>query len=94
MYDLGFSDFPIDSNHMVAIAAVALGCAVAMIGIVGATIGGIVKSRAREQTRREIAAYVAEGTLDPDKAVEILNAGSTSAIAKQIGTLGMKTCCK
>ncbi|PHQ82871.1 MAG: hypothetical protein COB69_00470 [Phycisphaera sp.] len=35
----------------------------------------IVTVRAREQTKREIAAYVAEGTIAPDDAVRILTAG-------------------
>lgn len=29
----------------------------------------------RERTKREIAAYVAEGTIKPDEAVRLLNAG-------------------
>jgi hypothetical protein len=82
------------SDNFVAALGICMGLLVALTGIISATVSGIMKCRSREQTRREIAAYVAEGTLDPDKAVEILNAGSASAIAKQIGTLGMKTCCK
>jgi hypothetical protein len=57
--------------------AITLGCCVGVVGIVGGTICSVVRSRAREQTKREIAAYVAEGSLDPDKAVEMLNAGRT-----------------
>ncbi len=34
-----------------------------------------MKARAKEASRRELAAYVAEGTIDPDKAVAMLNAG-------------------
>jgi hypothetical protein len=35
----------------------------------------MVVSRNREATKRELAAYVAEGSLDPDKAVAMINAG-------------------
>ncbi len=41
---------------------------------------GVLKSifvtRAREQTKRELAAYVAEGSVKPEDAVRILTAGS------------------
>ena len=36
---------------------------------------GVVKTRARENTRREMAAYVAEGTIKPDEAIALLNSG-------------------
>ncbi len=53
----------------------AIGGSIAIIAIISTTISKIAVTRSREQTRREIAAYVAEGTLDPDKAVEMLKAG-------------------
>jgi hypothetical protein len=65
------------SGDFIAIVAIGLGCLTGMIGIIGGTICSVVRSRAREQTKREIAAYVAEGSLDPDKAVAMLNAGRT-----------------
>ena len=34
-----------------------------------------MKKRAKETTKRELAAYVAEGSLDADKAVMMLNSG-------------------
>ena len=48
-----------------------------MVAIVGGFASVVMKTRAREQTKRELAAYVAEGTLDPDKAVALINAGRT-----------------
>ena len=54
---------------------VGIGGSIAIIAIIASTISKVTVTRAREQTRREIAAYVAEGTLDPDKAVEMLKAG-------------------
>ena len=65
------------SEEFIAGLAITLGCLVGMLGIIGWTITSVVQSRAREQTKREIAAYVAEGTIDPDKAVAMLNAGRT-----------------
>jgi hypothetical protein len=52
-------------------------CAViGIVMIVFQTLKAIMLGRAREQTKREIAAYVAEGTIDADKAVEMLKAGN------------------
>ncbi len=65
------------SEWFIVTLAITLGCLTGMIGIGGWTITSVVRSRAREQTKREIAAYVAEGSLDPDKAVAMLNAGRT-----------------
>ena len=55
-----------------------IGGAVAIVAIVARTATKIAVGRSREQTKREIAAYVAEGTIDPEKAVEILKAGGAS----------------
>ena len=59
-----------------------VGGAIAIVGIVFGTVAGamssVAKSRERERSRRELAAYVAEGTLDPDKAIEMLKAGEPS----------------
>ena len=52
-----------------AIAIVAI-----VFGIVGSTISSVSKTRERERSRREIAAYVAEGSIDSDKAAELLRA--------------------
>ncbi len=59
-----------------------VGGIIAIVGIVFGSVAGVmssvVKTREREQSRRELAAYVAEGTLDPDKAIEMLKAGEPS----------------
>ena len=78
-----FADF-FKNESFIAILAITLGCGVGVVGIVAGAIGGILKTRAMETTKRELAAYVAEGTLDPDKAVAMLNAGS-----KKSDTLGL-----
>lgn len=63
------------SDNFIAIIAVTFGSMMGFTGIVGGTIAGVMKTRAKEMTKRELAAYVAEGSLDPDKAVMMLNAG-------------------
>lgn len=52
-----------------------VGGTVAVVWIIAATIGSALSVRAREQTRREIAAYVAEGSIDKDTAIAMLKAG-------------------
>ena len=54
---------------------IALGTIIAVVAIVSGCATKIIRSQGREKTRREIAAYVAEGTLDADKAIEMLKAG-------------------
>ncbi len=52
-----------------------IGGAVALVAILAGAIATVINTRAKERTRRELAAYVAAGSLDPDKAVALLNAG-------------------
>jgi hypothetical protein len=46
-----------------------------MLGIIHA----MGKSKEREQTRREVAAYVAEGSMTPEQGERLLKAGSDRA---------------
>lgn len=48
---------------------------VAIIAIVAGSIAKVYRTRAREQSRREIAAYIAEGSMTPEQGERILNAG-------------------
>ncbi len=74
-----FGDFA-QSDNFVAVIAITLGSMMGLTGIIGGTIGGVMKTRAKEMTKRELAAYVAEGTIDPDKAIEMLKAGEKDPI--------------
>lgn len=49
------------------------------VGVMGlwilcATAESILKTRARERTRREIAAYIAEGTISPEQGERLMMA--------------------
>ena len=72
--DGSFSEFMMTDNF-IAVTAIALGCSVGLVAIVGGTLTSVMRTRAREQTKRELAAYVAEGTIAPENAVAMLNAG-------------------
>lgn len=62
---------------IIPLAAIACGTIIAVVAITFSILRTILVSRAREQSRRELAAYVAEGTLDPDKAAALLEAGKS-----------------
>jgi hypothetical protein len=68
----------VSSKNIIPVIAIGGGLFVAIVAIVMGCIQGMVVGRAREQTKRELAAYVAEGTMDADKAIELANAGKRS----------------
>lgn len=61
---------------MIPLIAVTGGLTIAVISIICKTIRRSVEVRHREESRREIAAYVAEGTMSPDDAYKLLEAGN------------------
>lgn len=50
---------------------------VAIVSIIASTIHRMSVSKDREQSRREIAAYVAEGSMTPEDGARLLAAGGT-----------------
>lgn len=48
--------------------------AVAIVAIVFGSITGMIKSLTRERTRREIAAYIAEGSMTPEQGERLMKA--------------------
>ena len=71
-----------ENNQLIPIVAIAGGLLFVTVGTICGSIRSMVVGRAKEQTKRELAAYVAEGTISAEKAVEILNAGKKAADAK------------
>jgi len=61
-----------DKESLIAVLAVGGGLLVAIVAIIFGAFKAMVVSSNREKTKREMAAYVAEGSIDPDKAVAIL----------------------
>lgn len=66
---------PIGNLHenLIPIVAIVMGCTVAIVAIVSS----VVSSAHKEKTRREIAAYVAEGSINPDDGERLMRAAST-----------------
>ncbi len=52
---------------------------VGVVLIVGMNvIGGVIKRVAKERTRREIAAFIAEGSMTPEQGERLMRAGESS----------------
>lgn len=48
---------------------------VGIVAIVFGTVSSMVRSTAREKSRREIAAYIAEGSMTPEQGERLMKAG-------------------
>lgn len=57
---------------------------IAIVAIVFGTVTQALQTREREQTRREIAAYLAEGMIDSDTAEMLLKRGKRSSQKKKV----------
>ncbi len=63
-------------GDMVPIVAIVGGLSVAIVAIIGKAISGMQRTKQREESRREIAAYIAEGSMTPEDGKAILQAGA------------------
>lgn len=61
-----------DSGDLIPVIAIGGGLVIAFFWILLATISETIKNVARERTRREIAAYIAEGTMTPEQGERLL----------------------
>ena len=47
-----------------------------VIGVVAGTVGKTVRGLARERTKRDIAAYIAEGSMTPEQGERLMKSGN------------------
>jgi len=66
-----------DPGLLIPIIATGGGLIVAVVAIVFTSIKNIAISNEREKTRREIAAYIAEGSMTPEDGAKLLSAAPT-----------------
>ncbi|HRP62614.1 MAG TPA: hypothetical protein PK400_04915 [Phycisphaerales bacterium] len=52
---------------------------IVVVWVIAATFDSIIKTSARERSRREIAAYIAEGSMTPEQGERLLKAGRDDA---------------
>ncbi|MFI4898135.1 MAG: hypothetical protein ACIARR_09940 [Phycisphaerales bacterium JB059] len=72
------------ADEVIPILIITLIGAVVLTLIIFSNVRRVLETRARETTRREIAAYVAEGSIAPEDAQRLLANGSDE-LEKQIG---------
>lgn len=65
------------SNEMMPIVTVGGAFGVAIVAIVAGAVRRTMTARAREQSRREIAAYVAEGSMTAEEGAKLIDAGKS-----------------
>ncbi len=68
-----------DRGTIIPVLGILLGCSVAMIAIVAGAMRQASQTKAREKTRSEIAAYIAEGSMTPEEGERLLNAGAKNS---------------
>lgn len=59
---------------LIPILAIIFGCSIPIVAVIAGSISKTKQSREYESTRRELAAYVAEGSMTPDDAERLLKA--------------------
>lgn len=69
----------------IAFGILAVGASVfGIVSVIVVSVNATLRAKYREQTKREVAAYVAEGTISPQDAQAILAAGGDSEVSKSI----------
>lgn len=63
------------SDGVIPIVAIGVGGMVGSVFIISHSIRRSIDRKQREESRRELAAYVAEGTMTPENAERLLRAG-------------------
>ncbi|MEM9559544.1 MAG: hypothetical protein AAF995_04500 [Planctomycetota bacterium] len=69
------NDIYLSGEMIVAIIAIGVGGLIAIVSIFFGIIASIARTSQIERSRRELSAYVAEGSITPDDAERILDAG-------------------
>jgi len=71
-----------EEDAVIKIIALGGGLIIAALWIILKTVRDIEIKRSGERTKREIAAYVAEGSITPQDAAALLNAGADDEVQK------------
>lgn len=63
--------------EVIPVVALAIGGGVAIVAIIFGSIRRMAQTAERERSKREIAAYVAEGSITPEDAERLIRAGAS-----------------
>ncbi|MFG0282782.1 MAG: hypothetical protein ACF8R7_00020 [Phycisphaerales bacterium JB039] len=66
----------LNDGMLIPLAGMAGGFIIAIVAITMCAAKSIARSRAQEASRREIAAYIAEGSMTPEEGARLLEAGT------------------
>ncbi|MEO1128366.1 MAG: hypothetical protein AAFX05_01515 [Planctomycetota bacterium] len=66
--------FSNDPESLIGLVAVGGGIVLSIIVMIGVFATAIVQTRSRQRTAREIAAYIAEGSMTPEQGESLLRA--------------------
>jgi chromate transport protein ChrA len=77
--------FQEDPGKLIVVVAIVGGLLIAATSIVTSMVVQIANSADRERSRREIAAYVAEGSITPEVAERLIVAGQSTGKGKAPG---------
>jgi hypothetical protein len=84
---VGLALAAVDEN-LIPLVAIVGGLTVAAMWMTLHYVSELARTKAREATRREVAAYVAEGSISPEDAVALLTAGDESDLAQAMAAMG------
>ncbi len=67
------------NGDLIPVVAIIGGCGIGAVAIIGGMLTAVSQRSQVERSRREIAAYIAEGSMTPEEGERLLNAGSPEA---------------
>lgn len=67
-----------DTQQLIPIVAIGGGLVVAVVSIIMSSVRNMVRSGHRSRVQREVAAYVAEGSMTPEDGERLIRAGLES----------------
>lgn len=72
-----------EENEMKMVVVIGIIALIAVLAVLH-TVRKTTEVSEREKTRREVAAYVAEGSISPDDAARLLHTGMSEAVASEL----------
>ncbi len=65
----------VQKDTIIPFVAIVMGCTIAIVSIIASAMRRASQTKARERTRSEVAAYIAEGSMTAEEGERLLNAG-------------------
>lgn len=72
----------LENDDILKVITLGIAAVIAVTWIIASSIRTAVVGRAKEASRREIAAYIAEGSMTPEQGEKLLSAGTEKGSCK------------